>query len=143
MTAQWRFRLLLALVFVVGFGLGATVNLPTLVLPPGSPEAGTVSLMVDYGDGEVVTYNSVPVGVGENVFQATETLAKNNNLAFEHKTYEGLGTLIEKIDTKKNGMDDRYWQYWVNNQKPEVGAGLYTLQSGDLVEWKFIPFKGE
>lgn len=137
--------LLLAFVFVIGFGLGATVNLPGLdsskLNTPVNENA--VSIMIDYGDGEVVTYNNVPVGAGENVFQTTEILAKNNNLAFESKNYEGLGTLIEKINTKKNGMDNRYWQYWVNNQKPEVGAGLYVLQSGDLVEWKFSPFKVE
>lgn len=137
--------LLLAFVFVVGFGLGAAVNLPGLDTSKlNAPvKESTVSIMIDYGDGEVVTYNSVPVGVGENVFQATETLAKNNNLAFESKNYEGLGALIEKINTKKNGADNRYWQYFVNNQKPDVGAGLYVLQPGDLVEWKFAPFKAE
>ena len=143
MTAQWKPRLLLALVFVVGFGLGATVNLPTLVTPQGSPAEGTVNLMLDYGDGEVASYNNIPAAANENVFQITEKTTKGNNLAFESQTYEGLGALITKIGEKKNGEGDRYWQYWVNQQKPEVGAGAYVPRSGDFIEWKFLPFKSE
>ena len=142
MTSQWKSRLLLALVFVVGFGLGATVNLPTLVAPSGGPEAGTVNLMLDYGDGEVASYSNIPTAA-ENVFQITEKIAKENNLAFESQTYQDLGALITKIGEKKNGEDGRYWQYWVNQQKPEVGAGAYVPQSGDFIEWKFLPFKSE
>lgn len=143
MTAQWRSRLLLALVFVVGFALGATVNLPALVAPQGNPVSGTVNLMVDYGDGEVVSYSNVSVLANENVFQITEKAAKESNLNFEYQTYQDLGALITKIGSKKNGDGDRYWQYWVNQQKPEVGAGAYVPQSGDFIEWKFLPFKSE
>lgn len=134
--------LLLVLVFVVGFGLGVAAKLPS---PPqtASPEQGTISLMIDYGDGIVETYGNIPLSANENLFQVMEKAAKENNLAFESKTYEGLGALVTKIGGKENGADNRYWQYWVNNQKPEVGAGLYILQAGDIVEWKFIPFRGE
>ena len=134
--------LLLALAFVVGFGLGAAVNLPSLPQTT-SPAPGTVSLMLDYGDGEVKTYDGVPVSANENLFQVMERSAKENDLAFENKEYEGLGVLITKIGERENGADNRYWQYWVNHKKPEVGASAYVLQSGDFVEWKFIPFKGE
>lgn len=134
--------LLLALVLVVGFGLGAAVNIPSLP-PTASPEPGTISLMLDYGDGDVATYDNVSVSANENLFQVMETTAKENNLTFESKEYEGLGALITKIGEKENGADNRYWQYWINHKKPEVGASAYILQPGDFVEWKFIPFKGE
>lgn len=145
MKLDFKNSLLLALVFIVGVGVGVAVNLPALDTSRlnTAESKSAVSIMLDYGDGKVATYNNVSLTANESLFQAMEKLAKDNSLAFEHKTYEGLGALIEKIGTKKNGMDDRYWQYWVNNQKPEVGAGLYILQSGDIVEWKFIPFKGE
>lgn len=141
MTAQWKSRLLLALVFVVGFGLGASLNLPSL--PNTSPTAGSVSLMIDYGDGEVATYENIPVAAEENLFQVMERAAKIYNLTFESKEYEGLGVLVTKIGEKENGAGDRYWQYWVNHKKPEVGASAYTVGAGDFIEWKFIPFKGE
>ncbi len=142
MKINGKVGLLLALVFVVGFGLGATINLPSLPQTT-SPEPGTVSVMLDYGDGEVASYSNVPIAADENAFQITEKTAKENNLAFESQTYQSLGALVTKIGEKKNGADGRYWQYWVNQQKPEVGASAYVLQPGDFIEWKFIPFKGE
>lgn len=142
MRINRRTGLLLALVFVVGLGLGVSINLPSLPLAT-SPNSGAVSLMLDYGDGSVKTYNNVSVSANENLFQVMERTAKENNLTFESKEYEGLGALITKIGEKENGADSRYWQYWVNHKKPEVGASAYILQPGDFVEWKFIPFKGE
>lgn len=143
MKLDWKNSLLVALVFIVGFGVGAAVDLPafnpTTLNTSGS---SSVSVMLDYGDGAVATY-SAPLSSGENVFQVTEKITKDNDLAFESKTYEGLGALITRISEKENGTADRYWQYWVNHQKPEVGASAYILQPGDFVEWKFIPFKGE
>ena len=141
MRINWRTSLLLALVSVVSFGLGASVSLPSLPLAT-SPAPGTVSLMIDYGDGAVETYNA-PVASDENLFQVMEKLTQDNSLTFESKTYEGLGALITKIGDKENGADNRYWQYWVNHKKPEVGASAYNPKPGDFIEWKFIPFKGE
>ncbi len=144
MKFDWKNSLLLALVFVVGFGVGAAVNLPALDTSRlnTAESKNAVSVMLDYGDGAVKTYNT-PVVANENLFQAMEKLTKGNNLTFESKTYEGLGALITKIGSKENGAQNRYWQYWVNNVKPEVGAGAYILQPGDVVEWKFIPFQKE
>ena len=99
--------------------------------------------MIDYGDGEVATYENVPIVAEEDLFQVMEKAAKGNDLTLESKEYEGLGVLVTKIGEKKNGEGDRYWQYWVNQQKPEVGAGAYVPQSGDFIEWKFLPFKQE
>ena len=142
MKINRKIGLLLALVFVAGFGLGASVNLPSLP-QTSTPSPGTVSVMLDYGDGAVETYDNVSLPANENVFQVMERTAKESNFAFESKEYEGLGALITKIGDKENGAENRYWQYWVNHKKPEVGASAYTLNSGDFVEWKFIPFKME
>lgn len=144
MNLDWKNSLLIALVFVAGFAVGAAVDLPGVDTSKLGSSGGenAVSVMIDYGDGEVATYNA-PLTAGENLFQVTEKLTKENNLAFESKEYEGLGTLITKIGKKENGVGDRYWQYWVNNQKPEVGASAYVPRPGDYVEWKFAPFKAE
>lgn len=146
MKLDWKNSLLLALVFVVGFGLGSAVNLPAFDSSKlGTTEKGSevASVMIDYGDGEVATYSNVPVGSDENLFQVMGKIARENNLTFESKEYEGLGVLVTKIGNKENGVGERYWQYWVDHKKPEVGASLYVLESGDFVEWKFVPFKGE
>lgn len=145
MKLDWKNSLLLTLVFIVGFGVGAAVNLPALDTSKLETPAGesSVSVMIDYGDGEVAAYDNIPVTAGENLFQVMGKVTKDNNLTFESKEYEGLGVLITKIGGKENGADERYWQYWVNHKKPEVGASAYILNSGDFVEWKFIPFKGE
>ncbi len=101
------------------------------------------SIMLDFGEGDVKSYNDVDLTQGENLFDVLKRMTKERGLTFEYKEYKDLGMLITKIGDKENGAENKYWQYWVNNKKSGIGASSYFPQSGDIIEWKFIPYKGE
>jgi hypothetical protein len=103
----------------------------------------TASVMLDFGDGDIRTYTDIPIYESETLFKLIERLFSENGLRFEFEEYEGFGKLITQIGDKKGGDENRYWQYWVNNRYAEVGADVYTVKSGDVIEWKFVSYKGD
>lgn len=99
-----------------------------------------VKLMIDFGDGQVNTFNDVEVNKNASVFELLSRVAEKNSLKFEYKDYGGpMGIFIDSINGVGSDLGgNKYWQFWVNNIFSEVGASSYRLQNGDLVEWKYI-----
>jgi hypothetical protein len=126
-----------------GFLIGrSTAPLQSVVVSGASDAQKQVaSLMIDYGDGHVKTYSEIPVVVGETLIQLLEKQTKAVTLNFTTKKYDSLGTLVETIGNKTNGAENKYWQYWVNNQSMPYGADQYKVQPGDVIEWKFLNYK--
>lgn len=58
-------------------------------------------------------------------------------LNLQTKNYGDMGDLVEQIGNYKNGVENKYWQYFVNGSQPMVGADKYILQNNDQVEWRF------
>ena len=86
----------------------------------------------------VYTNKSIPVAVGDTVYEVLQTLDKEDSeLLLVAKEYSGLGILIEGINGKINGEDDKYWQYFVNDTMPQVGVDKLELKDGDYVEWRY------
>lgn len=80
----------------------------------------------------------VPVSRDETVLDVLQTLnTENETLQLETKEYGSMGTLVEGMNGMRNGTGNKYWQYRVNGEMPQVGAGTYTLAPGDAVEWYF------
>lgn len=52
------------------------------------------------------------------------------------KDYD-FGTLVESIDSVMNGTENKYWILYVNGKQASVGAGAYTIQKNDAIEWRF------
>lgn len=117
------------------------VSAPARNIPP--EQNNTISLMLDYGNGKVQTFDKVTIASSGTVLDTLKDLAGKEDIAFDSKTYEGMGTLVTQINNSKNGDGERYWQYWVNNQKPSTGAQAQKVMSGDWIEWKFMPFISE
>jgi hypothetical protein len=103
-------------------------------------ETTKVKLMVDFGDGQINTFNDVEVSKEASVFDLLSQVAEKNNLKLEYKDYGGsMGVFVDSINGIGSGLGgNKYWQFWVNNVFSEVGASSYRLQSGDMVEWKYI-----
>jgi len=93
---------------------------------------------IDFGDGNVKSYQTT-FSENSTIFSLLEALSKEESLQLEWKIYEGMGVFVESIDGVKNGTDNKYWQYWVNDKSPSVSADNYTVKMGDKIEWKFIP----
>lgn len=130
-----------ALGVVIGWNLPRA--LPPLKQNTTQPAIGitatTSSMLVDYGDGRVVTYAAVPVTVGETVEAMMAEISRSRGLTVEWKDYgEGLGKLVTAIgETKNDARAGRFWSYWVNQQFAPVGVSAYRLTPGDQVMWKY------
>jgi len=93
---------------------------------------------IDKGEGDVVSYQMI-LSENSTVFSLLEELANRENFKIEFTVYEGMGVLVEDIDEVRNGTDNKYWQYWVNEKLPMVAADKKEIKEGDKVEWKFVP----
>lgn len=97
-----------------------------------------VSCIIDRGDGNVNLYQIIP-SESLTVFSLLEKLAQRGDFKIEFTIYEGTGVLVENIDGVRNGTDNKYWQYWLNEELPIIAADKKEIKGGDKVEWKFAP----
>jgi hypothetical protein len=94
----------------------------------GNEEWGTII------DGEHVTLKD-----GDTAASVLKRVAKAHRLAFEISG-SGAMTYIEGIDGLyefDNGPTSG-WKYRVNGVVPDIGAGIYELKPGDIVEWIYV-----
>ena len=58
------------------------------------------------------------------------------------KLKERNALLIDSINNVENGEDGKYWQYYVNEDIPMIGADKYIVTNGDYIEWRFevVPY---
>ncbi len=129
----------LGIIFILGIIIGVSIG--PRIAPASSiaerTESGTASIMFDYGDGEIDTYQSIALVQDETLFTFTRRVAKENNIAFGYKEYTGLGAFITQIGQSSQEGEDASWQYWVNNTYGTVGVSTYEVQPNDVIVWKF------
>lgn len=94
--------------------------------------------LINKGSGNTNSYQISP-SQNSTVFSLLEELAKRENFKIEFTIYKGMGVFIEGIDGVKNGTDNKYWQYWVNEELPMVAADEMKVKGGEKIEWKFAP----
>lgn len=95
------------------------------------------SLMIDYGNGKITTYQNIP---GNTIFDVLKNVTEKNNIELKYKNYGGdLGIFIESIGgIGKDPEKSRWWQYWVNNVYGTTGVSSYKVKAGDVVQFKFV-----
>jgi hypothetical protein len=98
-----------------------------------------VNLMLDFGNGQIKTFNQISLMKGASVFDLLKKITTENDLDLKTKDYgQELGVLIEKIGAVSNDAKTNYfWTYWVNNNYAEIGASNYHLKDQDIIEWKY------
>lgn len=102
-----------------------------------------LSLMLDFGDGRVKTFNDIAILDSLNVFELLEKVSLDNDFELKYKDTE-MGVFIEAINGVENDFKaNKYWQFWVNNRYSKVGASTYSLKGGEIVEWKYLNSKLE
>ncbi len=131
-------------IFWIGFWVG---NHYAVIPAPGGetgfeqPDAaGQASLMLDFGDGEIKTFNSVDIPEPGTVFALLDKVTAENDIELQYQDYGGeMGVFVEAIGNRESDFDaNSFWQFWVNNEYAQVGPSSYQLHNGDMVEWKYV-----
>ncbi|MCK5085652.1 DUF4430 domain-containing protein, partial [Candidatus Parcubacteria bacterium] len=65
-----------------------------------------------------------------------------NNADIKYNNNYNFGVFIESINGIKNGEEEKYWQYYINNVLGDVAADKKTLEDKNSIEWRFeeVPF---
>lgn len=102
---------------------------------PDNPAAiSSVHLMINYGDGNIRTWNTITHHEAMSVMNLLETVHAAGNITLT--TTIGANGLpeIAAIDGVANDPSSGLrWQYWVNNVIPHRSVTKYYLKPGDIV----------
>jgi len=71
-----------------------------------------------------------------SVYDFMTQLRNEEKITFKEKNYPGMGKFIEEINGIK-GNGEKYWIYYVNDKKAEIGVSNYQINIGDIVSWKY------
>ena len=121
-------------------GAWMVATLPLSAAIAADPPAPSVRLVIDFGDGVETHYKALGWREGMTVLDALEAAkAHRRGLAFSHRG-SGSSALITRLGDLENeggGAKSKNWMYSVNGKPATVGAGVYELNKGDTVLWKF------
>jgi hypothetical protein len=75
---------------------------------------------------------------GDTAFSLLKRCSEENEFTVDFTYYEQFdATLVNSINNAVGGTGGKYWQYYVNNELPNVGADKYILSNGDVLTWSF------
>lgn len=74
-----------------------------------------------------------------NVYDLMSKLRTDHGLVFTEKDFGGsLGIFITSINGIENGgSENKYWIFYVNDEKSKLGISNYILKPHDVIEWKY------
>ncbi|MEX0668647.1 MAG: DUF4430 domain-containing protein [Candidatus Saccharimonadales bacterium] len=94
----------------------------------------SVEISLNYGDGEDSEIYYAQYKSGMSVFEALESASELNDFELEYTDYGGdLGVFVESINGYSGG-DDKWWQFWVNDEYQTSGMSSVIVSSGDIIE---------
>ncbi len=130
---------------LAAWALGSLSSWPSApLLQADEPPAKTVRLVIDYGDGVEKHFTRIAWKPKMTVLDAVE-LASRVKHGIKVK-YRGRGetAFLMKIDDLQNeggSRDSRSWLFSVNGKPAMKSFGIYGLEQGDRIVWKFGPYE--
>ena len=95
---------------------------------PFIASATDLTLIIDFGNGTVLTFDNVE---GNNVLEVTNATVKVQSDWYGNSVFV---TSIEGVSSDaESGL---WWQYWVNDELAPVAANNFLVQDGDVISWK-------
>ena len=99
-----------------------------------------VSVMMDYGNGQIKIYPEVKLSYGSSAFdllKRIESIDKTLSLNYQldQETQELSDLAINNYQSYSEG---KRWLIWLNNVLQTEAANHVRLKSGDIVEFKYI-----
>jgi hypothetical protein len=133
--------IIIVLIFIALLVLGSWLiyknyNPETLKTQLPGIDQNKISYIINKGDGSVNQY-LIEIFDDSTVFSLLEELSKKENFEIKTTVYAEMGILVDSIDGLSGGTNDKWWQYWVNNNLSEVAADKKKVNNGDIIEWKF------
>ena len=103
-----------------------------VVPPPQEEVTARISANVTISaDGEPTVYTDVSVEEG------TMALALTQEVAQVEASGEGEMAFVTSLNGRSASNESReFWAFYVNGEAAQVGAGSYTVQNGDNIEWR-------
>ncbi len=141
-----RTRLIFSAIIVVVFLLGGYLWQKNIALAPITTQNessiidGDVEVVNAYLEIEGIYENEIPIQAlsGQTLLGLMRQLNDSDpTLNLQTQDYPGLGSLVVQIGSWSNGLDNKYWQYLVNETVPMVGADQYVIEAGDKIKWEF------
>jgi hypothetical protein len=97
---------------------------------------GEASYIINYGGEDTKEYQ-LDISETSTVFSLLEELARGENFEIETTFYPEMGIFVKSIGGAEGGTDDKWWQYWVNDNLGGVAADKKEVKAGDIIEWRF------
>lgn len=125
-----KYLLPLAVVILIA-GIFLFIKLSTHSSPPNlPPESNYATIRINNGQSlDISEY------VGKTALEATQSkydVAANGT---------GVNAFVISIDGyEANAGKREFWEFSVNGKQAEVGAGSYTIQNHDQIEWKIANY---
>jgi hypothetical protein len=107
--------------------------------------ASTVSMTVNFNDGVRKVF-VLPWKQDMTVLDAMNLAQANPHGLTFASTGSGATAFLTKIDDVENeggGVAKKNWLYWVNDKFADRSFGVFKLEAGDYVLWKYDVFRKE
>ncbi|MEM7783797.1 MAG: DUF4430 domain-containing protein [Planctomycetota bacterium] len=80
---------------------------------------------------------SMPLLAESTVFSVMEKARENEKFDFESSGTGELVFIHSIAGIPNSGRDGNNWIYWVNGELGDRSCGVYPIQPGDRIEWRF------
>ena len=99
--------------------------------------ADVVSMTVDFGNGTQKKFDQLPWKAGLTVLDAARLAEKQPRGIRIKSRGKGDTAFVFQIDDTANEGRGRNWIYRVNGKLADRSVGVYKLNAGDNVSWRF------
>lgn len=73
-----------------------------------------------------------------SVYDLMAKAQETSDFQFRGKEFPGLGFFIQEINGLEQGPRlAKYWIYYINGKKAEVGISAYTVNDHDIILWEY------
>ncbi|OGH76574.1 MAG: hypothetical protein A3F22_04510 [Candidatus Magasanikbacteria bacterium RIFCSPHIGHO2_12_FULL_41_16] len=97
-------------------------------------EKNLIAAKIIIGENEYL----INVTPSSSVYDALIQMNKSGQASFNFKEFSGLGYFVEGINGKTSDkLRGRYWIYYINGVKAQMGISQYILKSNDIITWKY------
>ncbi|MBI1971363.1 MAG: DUF4430 domain-containing protein [Candidatus Wildermuthbacteria bacterium] len=80
----------------------------------------------------------ISLSQGSTVHELMLAAKGQYDFQFSGREFPGMGFFIEEINgLGQNSRAGKYWIYYINGRKAEVGISTYIVQKNDVISWKY------